>query len=550
MLVAIFSLLLAENNEFRVYDDDSVQILLEPMISIKRPIPLSIFSNSQNNYNGVSSLAENMLGYDNTAQKIMSKFKINKECEILIDLPLNKTDQADFRALVANNYSYRFSINGRSQRTHFSASSLFGQADSINNHVIIRIFYTNIVSNFSRIVGITANSQSDSKCGSQNGTSGGNRSLLVTYSVEFIEKAIVSKNIMLNDSSILIILCVNIVLVFWMLSIIAKRVQLSSSSIYMDSNWYLLRGDIFRPPRNILVLCSFVSFGVQTLVSLILVTLVPYSTVFSFLNFLLIVFPICGFAGGSFSLWLFRTIGGLEWRLLLIYTISISPLILIGLYILCSIIYIASDSSAALSFSNIVKLVVLCVVHFISSVLGVYVSIKVPMSQPPYRTHLIGRRISNQPFFLDHGVLYTISGIIVYLQVRQPMRELAKCILNDSEFFINHRSSLFFLLQLFFSSSFVSLTISYIMIENQNHKWWNNAFSAPATSAIFFFVDTLYFIIKYVHPTDFSGLIIYGSISAIIGSLMYVFCGVSGWLSTFTVLWKSYKSINKNENQE
>ncbi|MCJ1408768.1 transmembrane 9 super member 2 [Ptychographa xylographoides] len=139
----------------------------------------------------------------------------------------------------------------------------------------------------------------------------------------------------------------------------------TEDGIQEDSGWKLLHGDVFRPPRNPLLLSIFLGSGAQLLFMSVI------TMVFAILGFLspsnrgslgtamIILYTILGFVGGYVSARVYKTFDGEAWKRNIVFTPILIPGIVFGTFFLLNLFLWAQASSGAVPFTTMLVLVAL-----------------------------------------------------------------------------------------------------------------------------------------------------------------------------------------------
>lgn len=159
-----------------------------------------------------------------------------------------------------------------------------------------------------------------------------------------------------------------------------------------DSGWKLVHGDVFRTPKNPLVLSVFLGNGSQLFV------MTGTTLVFALLGFLspsnrgslggamILLYTIFGFIGGYVSARVYKTFGGESWKLNILMTPVLIPGIVFATFFLLNFFVIFKESSGAVPFTTMLVVV------------GIWFVISVPLS---FAGSWIGFRHAVRCNFLD-----------------------------------------------------------------------------------------------------------------------------------------------------
>ena len=148
----------------------------------------------------------------------------------------------------------------------------------------------------------------------------------------------------------------------------------AEEDVQEDSGWKLVHGDVFRTPKNPLLLSVFLGNGSQIFV------MVGTTIVFALLGFLspsnrgslgtvmILLYTVFGFIGGYVSARVYKTFGGEAWKRNIALTPLLIPGIVFATFFLLNLFLWAKGSSGAVPFTTMLV------------ILGIWFVISVPLS--------------------------------------------------------------------------------------------------------------------------------------------------------------------------
>ena len=161
----------------------------------------------------------------------------------------------------------------------------------------------------------------------------------------------------------------------------------AEDGVQEDSGWKLVHGDVFRPPRNPLLLSVFLGNGAQ------LFFMTAITIVFALLGFLspsnrgslgtvmILLWTIFGSIGGYVSARVYKTFGGDAWKRNIVLTPLMVPGIVFSTFFLLNLFLWAQGSSGAVPFTTMLVLVgIWFVISLPLSVAGSWLAFKQPVS--------------------------------------------------------------------------------------------------------------------------------------------------------------------------
>ena len=148
----------------------------------------------------------------------------------------------------------------------------------------------------------------------------------------------------------------------------------AEEDVQEDSGWKLVHGDVFRTPKNPLLLSVFLGSGSQ------LFFMVGTTIIFALLGFLspsnrgslgtvmILLYTVFGFIGGYVSARVYKTFGGEAWKRNIALTPLMIPGIVFATFFLLNLFLWAKRSSGAVPFTTMLV------------ILGIWFIISIPLS--------------------------------------------------------------------------------------------------------------------------------------------------------------------------
>ena len=306
--------------------------------------------------------------------------------------------------------------------------------------------------------------------------------------------------------------------------------------------WYMMRGDIFRPPKYVSLLALSCGIGAQVVVAFLSTGIWKYRSYGVDLEFLLKMLAIASIVRGLVSMNMFKKIGGTEWRSILGYVLGLTPAITGSAILIANVIYYFLGSTELLSFEQTLVLAGIGGISMLLASFGSFVGAKLPVSSPPFKPNLIPRQIPKpqfyQAFFNPCGGLYTFIWML-------PSVGVIFALIHGMSYVILPPWFVFLgLVNAFVISSCVSITVVYAGARFENPRWWWNAFLAPASSGGFY----LLYAIGYgftLHLAGASAWILHILCHGMISLSIFVVCGFFGFSFTYMFLFRLYSSLTK-----
>ncbi|KAH8151483.1 uncharacterized protein LAJ45_04688 [Morchella importuna] len=331
---------------------------------------------------------------------------------------------------------------------------------------------------------------------------------------------------------------------------IARYNQLDlNEDVQDDSGWKLVHGDVFRPPKNPMLLSIFLGSGAQ------LFFMTGATIVFALLGFLspsnrgslgtvmILLYTLFGFIGGYVSARTYKSFGGEAWKRNIILTPVFIPGIVFGTFFLLNFFLIFENSSGAVPLTT---MLVLVGIWFILSVPlsfgGSWVGFRAPAFQPPVRTNQIPRQIPQQSTYLKPIPSMLLVGILPFGAIFVELYFIMNSIWFHKVYYMFGFLFICYGIMIITCST-VTILLIYFLLCSENYHWqWRSFFTAGA-SAIYIFLNAILYWISKLSLGGFTSNVLYLGYSALIGFLFFILTGSIGFFSSWFFVRKIYGSI-------
>lgn len=315
-----------------------------------------------------------------------------------------------------------------------------------------------------------------------------------------------------------------------------------------ESGWKLVHGDIFRPPKQRLLLSVLVGSGVQiffmtfaTIVFALFGLLSP-SNRGALSTFMFIIYIGSSIIGSFISGYLYRFLGGDNWKLNMFLTPVLVPGILFLVFVVLNFFLISVQSSGAIPMGTMFAIVLIWFIISIPlSVIGSILASKRPLLSVPVRTNQIPRQIPTQPWYLRTIPVMFISGIFPFGSIAVEMYFIYSSIWFNKIFYMFGFLFFCFILMIL-TSSLITILMIYYTLCSENYKWqWKSLFVGGGC-AIYVFIHS-FFLTGGEKFGGFSSLVLYSGYSAVISLLVFLCCGSIGFISSLMFVRLIYGQI-------
>ncbi|CAH3168813.1 unnamed protein product [Pocillopora meandrina] len=284
--------------------------------------------------------------------------------------------------------------------------------------------------------------------------------------------------------------------------------------------WKLVHGDVFRPPKNGMLLSVMLGCGTQTFIT------VFFTLVFACFGFLspanrgalvtcsLVLFVCLGSPAGYVSARIYKMVGGDLWKTNTLLSAFLFPGLIFGIFFLLNCVLWSEGSSAAVPFTTLFTL--LAMLFGISApltFLGAYLGFKKKPIMQPVRTNQTPRQIPYQRIYTRAAPGIIMGGVLPF-----------GCIY----------------IQLFF-------ILNSIWSQLQDYHWWWRSFLTGGCTAVYFFLYSIHFFVTKLNITGTASTFLYFGYTLIMVLIFFLFTGTVGFFACFFFVRKIYSIVEVDD---
>ncbi|KAL3151993.1 hypothetical protein ABBQ32_001114 [Trebouxia sp. C0010 RCD-2024] len=319
-----------------------------------------------------------------------------------------------------------------------------------------------------------------------------------------------------------------------------------------ESGWKMVSGDVFRPPKNAILLCVQIGSGVQIITS-------AFATLFfaalgflspasrgALLTALLVMYLLLAVAAGFASVWLWGIIHrsyegwyAVAWRVAC-YFPGISLLVLSVLNVLIH----QTGSSGAIplgAFFSLVSLWFLISIPLCFS--GGMIAAKQPIVTYPTRTNQIPRHIP-PPHWASHPyVLFAAAGLLPFGTIFVELYFAMTSIWQGYFYYIFGFCFVVGALTVIITIE-VAIVTTYVQLCAEDYQWWWRSFLRGGSLALYMALYAVGFLFNTLHLlSGFLSVLLYLSYMVLILWAVYLAMGTVGFASSFLFTYKIFASV-------
>ncbi|XP_041016352.1 transmembrane 9 superfamily member 1 [Juglans microcarpa x Juglans regia] len=316
-----------------------------------------------------------------------------------------------------------------------------------------------------------------------------------------------------------------------------------------ESGWKLVHGDVFRPPRNLVLLSAVVGTGAQLALLVLLVILLAivgmlYVGRGAIVTTFIVCYALTSFISGYVSGGMYSRHGGKTWIKSMILTASLFPFMCFGIGFILNTIAIFYGSLAAIPFGTmVVVFVIWAFISFPLALLGTVVGRNWSGApNNPCRVKTIPRPIPEKKWYLTPSVVSMMGGLLPFGSIFIEMYFVFTSFWNYKVYYVYGFMLLVFLI-LIIVTVCVTIVGTYFLLNAENYHWqWTSFFSAASTAVYVYLYSVYYYYVKTKMFGFFQTSFYFGY------TLMFclglgILCGAVGYLGSNLFVRRIYRNI-------
>ncbi|KAK6355457.1 hypothetical protein TWF696_004554 [Orbilia brochopaga] len=357
---------------------------------------------------------------------------------------------------------------------------------------------------------------------------------------------------LVNSAIIVIFLTgmVSMVLLKTLRKDIARYNQLDlNEDVQEDSGWKLVHGDVFRPPKNPMLLSIFLGSGAQ------IFFMTGITILFALLGFLspsgrgslatamIILYTLLGFIGGYASARVYKSFGGESWKKNILFTPIFIPGVVFGTFFILNFFLIWKGSSGAVPLWTMVALV--CIWFVISlplSFAGSWFGFRAPAVEAPVRTNQIPRQIPEQAMYLKPIPSMLLVGILPFGAIFVELYFIMSSIWFHRVYYMFGFLFVCYGIMIITCST-VTILMIYFLLCSENYHWHWRAFFISGASAFYVLLNAFIYWLSKLSLGGLASNVLYLGYSVLIAFLFFILTGTIGFFSSWFFVKKIYASI-------
>ena len=353
-------------------------------------------------------------------------------------------------------------------------------------------------------------------------------------------------------NSNLIILIFTFVVIFIFCRAIKRDIDLYNIRVtnedFIDEyGWKQVCNDVFRKPKNNILLSTFIGNGVQlfsmvffSLLISIIGVLKPESRD-NLLTLMLLMFILMGFLGGYSSAVIYKSFKGTNWIKNALLTALLYPSIIYCVFIFTNffLIFEESDSIKFTAFLSLLFLWLFCSTPLV--LIGSFFGIKRKRIKIPCRINPCPTTIPKKPWYFRIKYLIWVTGLIPFAAIFIEFIYLMASLWRDQIYYLFGFLWIALNVMIIISSE-VSIIVVYLCLCKGDYNWWWKSFFIGGSPVIYIMGYSIYYFF-YLNITRFSTMVIYFCAMSLFSSGIFIICGGLSTVITYLFLIKIYSMI-------
>ncbi|XP_071697574.1 transmembrane 9 superfamily member 1-like [Rutidosis leptorrhynchoides] len=316
-----------------------------------------------------------------------------------------------------------------------------------------------------------------------------------------------------------------------------------------ESGWKLVHGDVFRPPRNMVLLSALVGTGAQMAILILLVILLAivgmlYVGRGAIVTTFIVCYALTSFVSGYVSGGMYSRNGGKSWIKSMILTASLFPFLCFGIGFILNTVAIFYGSLAAIPFGTmVVVFVIWAFISFPLALLGTVVGRNWSGSpNNPCRVKTIPRPIPEKKWYLTPFVVSIMGVLLPFGSIFIEMYFVFTSFWNYKVYYVYGFMLLVFII-LVIVTVCVTIVGTYFLLNAENYYWqWTSFFSAAST-AIYVYLYSIYYYSVKTKMSGFFQTSFYFGYTAMFCLGLGILCGAVGHLGSNLFVRRIYRNI-------
>ncbi|KAI5084201.1 hypothetical protein GOP47_0000370 [Adiantum capillus-veneris] len=316
-----------------------------------------------------------------------------------------------------------------------------------------------------------------------------------------------------------------------------------------ESGWKLVHGDVFRSPKNLVLLSALVGTGAQLSALMLLVILLAivgmlYVGRGAIVTVFIVSYAFTSFIAGYVSGSLYGRNDGKHWIKSMLVTASLFPFTCFGIGFILNFVAISYGSLAAIPFGTmVVVFIIWAFISFPLALLGTVIGRNWSGApNNPCRVKTIPRPIPERKWYLTPSVISIMGGLLPFGSIFIEMYFVFSSFWNYKVYYV-YGFMLLVVLILIIVTVCVTIVGTYFLLNAENYHWQWTSFYSAASTAVYVYLYSIYYYHMKTKMTGFFQLSFYFGYTLMFCIGLGILCGAMGYLGSSMFVRRIYRNI-------
>jgi len=325
--------------------------------------------------------------------------------------------------------------------------------------------------------------------------------------------------------------------------------QIESREDAEETGWKLVHGDVFRTPKNPVLLCVFCGFGAQLFVTAAITLICAIFGLLSPANpgalvtTIVIVIMLGSVFSGYVSTRMYKMFKGSNWKRNMLMNAFMIPGIIGAILLFINFFVWGVKSSGGVSFTGLLALIGLFLgIELPLNFVGSYLGFKQAVIEYPVGTNQIPRLVPERAWYNNMISASLLGGLLPFAAVFIELHFILGALWGNEIYYVFGFLFVVFLI-LIITCAEISIVMIYFQLCGEDYHWWWRSFLTSGSSACYLFFYSIFYFATSLEITNFiSGLLFFGY-TVIMCIVFFVLTGFIGFLACFIFVYKIYKAV-------
>jgi transmembrane 9 superfamily member 2/4 len=320
----------------------------------------------------------------------------------------------------------------------------------------------------------------------------------------------------------------------------------------IETGWKQIKGEVFRKPACPGLFCMVIGSGVQlictAMFSLSFWCMGFLSPVYrgEFISISLIVHAALSFLTGYTSARLYKMFELKNWKLNALGSSLLFPSVCLCIFSVINTSIMTEESSGTVPFDTLAYLLAAWLGFSISLVfLGAGLGVNESKIQSPCDINKIPRPITAPRTWKSH-VLYILAGSLPFGSMFIELSYMMKTMWHHTLFYYLFGFLFLCFIVLMVTSAEVSILMTYMLLCNEDYRWWWVSFEVSGSSGLYFFMYSLAYYYSELNFSRLSSFVFYFGYMFLASITYSLITGTIGFIATFVFIRIIYSLIKSD----